>query len=267
MAFDQFQATTGISERDYRAIREFLLQSTVPLIYESTEIVGIQGSGCFFDLDGHLFFVTAGHVLKGVDPTAFGVPLRPRGGEVFTFGVGEVGWSRDDAYDVAAYRIDDARACKSIRGSYVILGESNLSPLDADLERYVVVGYPASTVTCKGDTLTTPDLTQIHTSRYLGDVDGERGPQDFFLKLAREGLGLWGQEKPVPWLPGISGGPVWQVRSASPEIWTPESVLSLVGIQVSCDKRGERYMRALRWEVVLAALRLLVPKVEVTGSE
>ena len=260
------QTATGIPERDFRAIKAFLVRSTVPLIYESEENAGVQGSGCLFDIEGILFFVTAGHVLQGVDPNKLGVPIRTSNSEIFTMGTGLVGWSRNDEYDVAAYRIDDFETCQSLRRSYAVLNSSNLEHLVPEDEHYIVSGYPAETITRMGKTLTPRDLTQIHTCRYSGEVVGTRTPYDIFLKLDRIAHGLWGQSVAVPSIKGISGGPVWQVRDSISPIWSPESALRLVAIQVSCDSKGERYMRALSWSVVLVALQKLIPRNKASGA-
>lgn len=259
MTYSARITANGLPERDFRAIKAFLVRSTVPLIYESGDIAGIQGSGCLFDLDGRLYFVTAGHVLDGVDPHKLGVPFRTHGNEVFTLGTGVVGWSRVEAYDVAAYRIDDEQTSDALRDSYIILRPTNVSTLQPGAGHFIVAGYPAETVVKQGKELAPRDLTQLHTSPYTGDIVGARGEYDLFLNLRREARGLWGNPAIVPKLLGISGGPVWQVRKSTEEIWTPESALGLVGIQVSCDQSGEKYVRALRWEVVAAALLKLAP--------
>lgn len=255
MTFRELRTATGLLERDFRAIKHFLLRSTVPLICETESDVGIVGSGCLFDRDGHLYFVTAGHVLDGTDPEALGVPLRTKNAEVFSLGTGVVSWSRNDAFDVAAYRIDDDDASNALRAAYVILGPANTAAPSPNNNHFVVAGYPAATVERNGFDLSTRDLTQIHTSPYAGDVIGSRGEHDLFLKLKLSAHDLWGNAKAVPKLPGISGGPVWQVHQSNALIWTPESALTLVAIQVSCDPRADRYMRALRWEIVDAVLR------------
>lgn len=250
---------TGLTERDFRAIKAFLVRSTVPLIYDSKDDAGIRGSGCLFDFGGVLYFVTAGHVLERVDPEQLGVPFRTHGSEVFTLGTGVMSWSRTEEFDVAAYRIDDVETIGALRDSYNVLGLASVAASKSEADHYIVVGYPAETVAKRGKELTPRDLTQIHTAPYIGEVVGSRGQHDIFLKLDRQSRDLWGNSAAVPKLPGISGGPVWQVHPSTTSIWTPESALSLVGIQVSCDPRGEKYMRVLRWEVVAAALRKLAP--------
>jgi hypothetical protein len=248
---------TGISERDFRAIKAFLVRSTVPLIYESVSDAGIQGSGCLFDHEGILYFVTAGHVLEGVDPYKLGIPIHQENSEIFSLGSGVVGWSRNEEYDVSAYRIDDEEIIQKLRRSYLILSIANTAPLNCADGHFIVAGYPAETVSRTGMTLTPKDLTQIYTTAYQDEVIGQRTAYDLFLKLDRKAYGLWGNPITVPNIRGISGGPVWQIRESTSQVWTPESVLRLVAIQVSCDPKGERYMRALSWVVVQTALTKL----------
>jgi hypothetical protein len=259
VTFRELVTATGLPERDFRAIKAFLVRSTVPLIFEADDVSGVQGSGCLFDLDGCLFFVTAGHVLKDVDPQKLGVPFRIYGSEIFTLGTGLVGWSQIEAFDIAAYRVDDKDTAIALRESFLVLGPANVGAPLPDSDHYVVVGYPGETVKKNGRELRPSDLTQLHTSSYWGDVIGPRGEHDLFLKLRRHSHSLWGQVTVVPDLRGLSGGPVWQVCESTTSIWTPESALRLVGLQVSCDPGGARYMRILRWEVVEAVLRKLDP--------
>lgn len=248
---------TGIPEREFAAVKAFFLRTTVPLIYESGSTAGIQGTGCLFETADGLYFVTAGHVLEGVDPSTLGIPLRQLNSEVFTVGRGLVGWSKNEEFDVGAYRIDDEQFETKLRKGYIVLSALNLGTPTKDEGHFIVPGYPQVTVVRENGTLKPRDLTQIHTAIYDGEVIGSRTDLDLFLKLDRTAQGLWGHNFNVPDLRGISGAPVWQLVPARSEIWTPEASLRLVGIQVACDSRGEKYMRALTWPAVQAALEKL----------
>lgn len=243
----------GIPEREFAAVKAFFLRTTVPLIYESGATAGIQGTGCLFETADSLYFVTAGHVLEDVDPSKLGIPLRQLNSEVFTLGRGLVGWSKNEEFDVGAYRIDDEQFEAKLRGGYMVLSASNLGTPTKE-GHFIVPGYPRATVVRDNGTLKPKDITQIHTAIYDGEVVGSRTDRDLFLKLERTAQGLWGHNVDVPDLRGISGAPVWQLVSERSEIWTPEAYLRLVGIQVACDPRGEKYIRALTWPVVQAAL-------------
>ncbi len=245
---------TGIPEREFVALKAFFLRTTVPLVYESGETVGVQGTGCLFETETGLYFVTAGHVLEGVDPSTLGIPLKQVDSEVFTLGEGVVAWSKSDGIDVGAYRIDDVELARQLRNAYVILTQANSGEPLPNQNHYVVAGYPRVTVALVGRTLKPKDLTQLHTGPYDGDVVGNRTPADLFLKLDQTAQSLWGRDITVPDLRGISGGPVWQVVPNTGEIWSPEASLRLVGIQVSCDPKGEKYVRTLRWVAVQAAI-------------
>lgn len=249
--------SSGLPEKEFFAVKNFLLNSTVPLIYENGDVIGVLGTGCLFDFNEALFFVTAGHVLEQIDPDALGVPLRRLDSEVFSLGPGIVGWSRQDEFDVAAYRIDDTQVVTQLRQSYTVLSEANIKHGECDNDHYIVPGYPTATVSRQDNQLKTKDLTQIYTTRYDGPVVGARTQFDHFLKLSRTAKRLWGHVIEVPDLRGISGAPVWQVCESRTSIWTPESILHLVGIQVAVDPRAEKYIRVLSWDVVRHALRKL----------
>lgn len=250
--------STGFPEKEFFAIKSFLLNSTVPLIYEKDSAVGIQGTGCLFELNKTLFFVTAGHVLENVDPQALGIPLRQHNKEVFTLGPRIVGWSKQDEFDVAAYRIDDDQVVAQLRKSYTVLNAANVKPDSNTNDHYIIPGYPAETISRNGYELKAKDITQLYTTRYGGDVLGKRTEFDHFFKLRRTAQRLWGNEIEVPDLRGISGAPVWQVRTPKNSIWAPESVLHLIGIQVSCDPKAEKYVRVLDWSIVQRALMKLL---------
>jgi hypothetical protein len=248
---------TGIPEREFRALKAFLLRSTVPLVYEFGDRIGIRGSGCLYQHRDALFFVTAGHVLAGVDPLSLGIPLRQHDSEVYTVGRGVIGLSKDDDVDVAVYRIDDEDFAMKLRQGYLVLSAENVAHVSRESDHFVVAGFPHATIDRDGNTLKPRDLTQIHTLPYTGDVIGNRGPHDLFYQLKPTAADLWGNDRELPKLPGISGGPVWQVLDSDALIWTPESCLRLVALQVSCDPRNERYMRALTWEAVNVAIERL----------
>lgn len=250
--------STGFSQKEFFAVKGFLLNSTVPLIYEKGDVVGIQGTGCLFDFNGSLFFVTAGHVLENIDPTALGVPYRRFDSTVFTLGPGVVGWSREKAFDVAAYRIDDTQVANQLRQSYAVLSEANVKPEENDIDRYVIPGFPAATISRINSHLKAKDLTQLYTAKYDGPIVGDRTEADLFFKLSKIGQRLQGQEIEVPDLRGISGAPVWQIRESQESVWAPESILHLVGIQISVDPTADRYIRVLSWDVVRQVLQKLL---------
>lgn len=248
---------TGMQEREFNAIKQFLIRSTVPLVHQSGEVAGIQGTGCLFEQSGYLYFVTAGHVIRDLDPDTLGIPLRQVDSEVFTIGNGLMGWSKNDEFDVGAYRIDNEYFAAQLRLSYIVLGSANVGQMVPGA-RYVVPGYPSATIKRVANTLQPNDLTQVHTTTYDGDVVGERADYDLFFKWDREAVNLWGLKSATPALNGISGAPVWLIRENASAVWSPEGCLSLVGLQVSCDTR-HRYIRALSWTVVAAALNELTP--------
>ncbi|MBI2744826.1 MAG: hypothetical protein HYX45_04515 [Burkholderiales bacterium] len=227
------------------------------MVYEAGNVIGIRGSGCLFQHQDDLYFVTAGHVLTNVDPRCLGIPLRQHDSEVFTVGRGVVGLSKNNDIDVGLYRIDDEDFAKQLREGYLVLSIENTGRVSANSDHFIVAGFPHATIRREGNTLKPRDLTQIHTLPYTGDVLGNRGPQDLFLQLKQTAADLWGHDREVPRLPGISGGPVWQVVNSDTLVWTPESCLRLVALQVSCDPRNEKYMRALTWEAVNAAINRL----------
>lgn len=249
--------STGIPEREFNAVKQFLLRSTVPLLYESDDVAGIQGTGCLFERSGHLYFVTAGHVLEGLNPETLGIPLRQIDSEVFTLGEGLMGWSKNEKFDVGAYRIDDTSFALQLRQSYVVLSDLNVGQPIAE-GRYIIPGYPRATIKRVGNTLQPKDLTQVHTGTYEGEVIGDRAPHDLFFKWGKEADSLWGHKAETPSLKGISGAPVWLLRENQSAIWSPEGSLCLVGLQVSCDPH-DRYIRTLSWPVVAAALDELKP--------
>lgn len=249
--------STGLPEREFAAVKQFLFRSTVPLVYEFGDVAGVQGTGCLFEQSRHLYLVTAGHVLERLNPETLGIPLRQIDSEVFTLGKGLVGWSKNDQFDVGAYRIDDESFARLLRQSYTVLSISNVG--QASLEgRYIISGFPCATVKRIGNTLQPKDITQIHTRSYDGEVLGDRSSHDLFFNWGSEAESLWGHKTQTPSLKGISGAPVWLLTESKDSIWSPERSLSLIGLQVSCDP-DDRYIRALSWPVVAAALDQLKP--------
>ena len=253
--------TVEFSRKELGAIERFLAACTVPLIYKLDEGAGVHGTGTFFEVDGRAMLITAGHVLKDVDVERIGVP--DRGGavsEISYLGHARVHYTRDtDAYDVGVIELLDETFLRLVRSGWHFLGPSNVAePGPAD-QRYVVAGYPRSTVTYEDATLTPSSLTQIYTVPYDEEVEGSRGEFDLFLRYRSKAESISGLPMQTPRLCGVSGASVYALLpKVASQVWAPEKLLKIAGIQVSAVHG--KYVRAKTWNLVSHVISLVGAK-------
>jgi len=239
------------------SIEHFLMECTVPLIYQTDEQVGVRGTGVFFEHHGRSFLVTAGHVVDAIDPNNLGVP--ERAGKdvcVLHFGDGQVHHPRNtNEYDVAVVELKNKEFVSLANAGWRFRSASNVSLEDEAGGNYIVAGYPARTVESIDGVLTPYALMQIYTGAYDGEVDGVRGEFDLFLRYGRDATNTFGTRKATPELEGVSGAAVYRVLSSRDVLWAPEGILKIVGIQVSYFH--SKYVRVKRWALVSHLLSLI----------
>ncbi len=252
--------TTGLSLPELGTLEQFLVGCTVPLVYQSAERTGVLGTGAFFWFDGRPCLVTAGHLFQDADPNKIGVPERA-GKDVAMWYLGHatIHHPRNtDEHDVAVIELLDEEFIERARSGWTFLNESNLAATDAQFENYLIAGYPDTTVTYENATLRPSALFQLYTAPYVGEVDGGRGEFDLFFRYSREAGNTYGLPKETPHLGGASGALVYGLADRPPGIWSPESVLKIVGIEVAFVH--SKYVRAKKWALLQHVLSIVAGK-------
>lgn len=228
------------------ARRRHMDTRVVPFVADVDARVGVEGSGCFYERGGGLFFVTAAHVAEPAStvPDSIGVPERPGGGVVMTLGVAQLGKTQADPHDVAVYRLDEEGLERHLRSvGYYIHDDTDVG-FAAPRSSVLVYGWPSEAAVFDGTTLRGAPIAMVLR---LDSADS--------VSLFME----YPDAPDVPCLTGISGCPVFQIQEVGEGTWSPEKELTLVGLEHAV-KRGE-YIRGTRWSVVQhVADRLLASK-------
>jgi hypothetical protein len=242
--------TTGLSLPELGALEKYLIGCTVPLVYQGDERPGVLGTGAFFCFDGRPFLVTAGHLFQNADPNKIGVPERAgKDVPMWYLGHATIHHPRDtDEHDVAIIELLDEEFVERARAGWTFLGEGNAATSEGPYENYLIAGYPDTTVAYSDGTLRPAALFQLYTETYTGDVDGERGEFDLFLRYGREAGSTHGFPKDTPHLGGASGALVYALTGRPSGVWSPEGMLRVVGIQVAFVH--SKYVRAKKWALL-----------------
>jgi hypothetical protein len=249
--------STGLSQAEMQSIEQFLGSCTVPLIYQAGDRTFVQGTGTFFKFGDKHYLVTAAHVFTGIDPQELGVPDAPVNAHVWTFGNVTIHYPKDDDFDVAILHLQDEEFCARVSRTWLFLQPKNVA-VSPTADNYIVAGYPTETVTKVDSQLVSKALCQLYTGPYDGPVDGGRTQFDFFLRYTRNAKGAFGESRVTPNLSGVSGASVWAFGANSSSFWAPESLLKIVGIQVSF--KHSSYVRAKSWALVYEVLRRIDPQ-------
>jgi hypothetical protein len=240
-----------LSPIEAEAIREFLRSCAVPLVREVGDNLALMGTGSFFRLEGHLWLVTAAHVIPDeLNLSKLAVPMRTVG-QFLT--LGNCTLYRPDNFnlDVAIVLIQDADFQRLAPQNWRVLEEGNITRFDPTGLVYVIAGYPLETLVKKGiDWLNS--FTQIYTSPYAGGVE-DADHQMFHLTYSRAASLPSGRPAETPSLVGLSGASVWALTKAQDELWTPDKVLKVVAIQVSF--KHSDYIGAEWWTLVREVFR------------
>lgn len=249
--------STGFSPEELASIERFLIASTVPLVYQKDDVLGVLGTGTFFEQDGRHYLVTAGHVFRGIDPLDLGVPeMAGKNACVWNFGDAQIHHPRDtDEYDVAVVELQDQDFIALAHAGWLFLNSSNVTSIATPSDQYLVAGYPNETVQNVSGVLTPSSLLQLYTGPYDGEENSDRGEHDLLLRYSREAGNTYGVSKATPDLGGVSGASVYAVLPCIENVWAPENILRVVGIQVSF--MHSRYVRAKSWALVSHIISLI----------
>lgn len=250
--------STGLPVEEMDTLKRFFLSCTVPIVYQSEADAQVFGTGTFVEYQGRPFLISAGHVFDRVDANRLGVPERSgRDVDIWHFGYCTVHHPRNtDEFDVAIVQLQDDEFISRARSGWHFLNEGNIAPSNATFDHYVVAGYPDETVEFVDGVLRPTELTQLYTGIYDGEIEGSRTEYDLFLRYGREAKTAFGAVKETPQLGGASGAAVYGRASRAEGVWAPESILSVVGIQVS--SLHSKYVRVKKWQLVQQILSFVV---------
>lgn len=273
-----------MTEEEYRsrAIYEFLLRGTVPILADLGEKKFVVGTGTLFEAAGQHFLITAKHVFEEFQPgfkrTAEslepdwekrGVPLtRYDTGQpnVWTIAKAVIILPENDLYDVAVVPIDDSMLIQNLKREWHFISPKNIGAIRDDTIEFMVVGYPEAMTDQDGERIVSRFFCQ-KTRRYSGTLDdiAFRTPYDpsvdFLLEHAKTMLLADGKTEPMPKAQGLSGSSVWGILPKNEDVgrlWSPESQMKVVAIESGAAHKV--LLRTKRWHVAANMLRMTYPE-------
>jgi hypothetical protein len=265
-----------------RAIHEFLLHCTVPILADLGEKKLVVGTGTLFEAAGQHFLITAKHVFEEFEPgfertpeslepdwEKRGVPLtRYDTGQpnVWTIAKAVIILPKNDLYDVAVVPIDDPILIENLQKEWHFISPKNIDGIRNDMTEFMVVGYPEAMTDQDGERIVSKFYCQ-KTRRYSGTLDdiAFRTPYDpnvdFLLEHAKTMLLPDGRTEPMPKAQGLSGSSVWGIlpnKEGVERLWNPESEMKVVAIESGAAHKV--LLRTKRWHVAANMLRMTYPE-------
>ncbi len=239
------------------AIERFILNVTLPLLYEQGEKSYLWGTGTLFSMLDRYFVVTASHLFD--PPFTFenlGFPTNPKNGSLYTFGKMQR-YSNDSKifdFDIAVIEVQQKESIERLKDGWQFLNLNNIAAPTSN-GNFLLAGYPSSLSKEENGWLKGTLITAC--SKRMTEVPIEASkpfhPElDLFFNYDNTVTTLYGKELETSELPGTSGASVWQIDNETRlGIWSPELAIKVVGVQSSYLRN--KYFRAKNWWAVAKA--------------
>ncbi len=110
------------------AIERFVINVTLPLLYEQGEKSYLWGTGTLFSMLDRYFVVTASHLFN--PPFSFknlGFPTNPKNGYLYTFGEMQCYRTDPDLFDIAVIEIQQKESIERLKEGWQFLNLNNVA--------------------------------------------------------------------------------------------------------------------------------------------
>jgi len=259
----------GESEAEKRAIHDFFISVTLPILIEETGQFGIAATGTLFKIAGRHFLVTAAHTYASFHPDSWHFPSHPRKGAIHTIGMAEYiqPGSNTGALDIAVLELKDPEAIAVLEMNWRFLTLENVWLPDYSADAVLLAGYPSVRTKFENDNLHARIF--ILRQKFRTEVPesalwhGLTNGVDFFVDYQDAVNEYTGEEVSAVSIVGMSGCSVWGYRKrgwVKHGFWSPEVCLKVIGIQ-SAESQGN-YLRAKSWGTIIRMLQLLDPDIK-----
>jgi hypothetical protein len=249
----------ALAEHERSAIRDFLIQVTIPIIIAEGDRFGIAGTGTLFKIANRRFLVTAAHIIDGYQPSGWGFGTSYSHGPIMSIGSAEVFRSNDDAVDICVAELKDSRAIADLEAGWRFLTLDNVWLPDLSSDAALLCGYPSAKAQYDGRNLHGRLLlcrsNLLPKPPNLKDSDPRQKGVDFFIGFENPINEITGEDVSRLEIQGVSGSSLWAYRRRgwdTKTLWSPEHVLKVVGVQ-SAYMQNE-YLRGKSWGTVLRML-------------
>lgn len=256
----------GDNEAEKRAIHDFFIHVTLPILIEEGGQFGIAATGTLFKIAGRHFIITAAHTYDDFHPDRWHFPSHPRKGKIHTLGLAEYihPSSNKDSLDIAAVELKDPESVAILEENWRFLTLDNVWLPDYSADAVIVAGYPS--VRARFDETDSNLYAKIFIVRQKLRTetpeatlhDGLTKGVDFFIDYQDAVNEYTGEEISKVSVRGLSGCSVWGYRKRGwtrHVFWSPEVPLKVIGIQSAA--RQSDYLRAKSWGAIIQLLRLL----------
>jgi hypothetical protein len=250
----------ALEKQERSAVRDYLIQVTLPIILERDGRFGIAGTGTLFKIADRRFLISAAHILDSLPPEEWAFGTTPARGVIKTFGAAEFNRSTDPKVDVCVAELKDKNAIADLEVNWRFLTLDNIWLPDLSSDAALLCGFPSAKASFEDNNLTGRML--LVRSKLLPtppDVaESAKKGVDFFVSFENPINELTGENVSRLDIEGVSGSSLWAYRKKGWDkaaVWSPEHVLKVIGIQSAYMKNN--YLRGKSWGVILSLLNEL----------
>lgn len=254
--------SSALDKHERTAIRDYLIQVTLPIIIEQNGQFGIVGTGTLFKIADRRFLVSAAHILDSAPPEDWAFGTAPSGGAIKTFGVAEFYRATDPAADICLVELKDEKAIVDLERAWRFLTLENVWLPDLSSDAVLLCGFPSVKTTFDGGKLIGRLLLVrsklLDAPPDIGNARPVKKGIDFFIGFESSLNELTGENVSTLDIQGVSGSSLWAYRKRGWDqstVWSPEHVLKVIGVQSAYVKNN--YLRGKSWGVVLALMNNL----------
>jgi hypothetical protein len=249
----------ALSEHERSAVRDFLIQVTLPIIIEKGGSFGVVGTGTLFKIADRHFLISAAHILDDHSPEQWSFGTTPSRGIIMTFGRGEFYKPTDTAVDVCIVELKDKDAVAELEKGWRFLTLDNVWIPDLSADDILLCGFPSAKSTFDGESLH-GRLILVRSKLFdrppdIKDSEPVKKGVDFFIQFDNPVNELTGENVSQLDIGGVSGSSIWAYKRGGWErraIWSSELSLRVIGVQSAYLKN--EYLRGKSWGTVLSLL-------------
>lgn len=249
----------ALTSEEALAIEKFTLNVTIPIFIDDVPTPRFHATGTLFNINNRIFIVTAGHAFGNdfdlAEKLAYAeTPLK---GSFYSIGEFDLFKPKEDFIDVAVMEIKSLDTISKLKSGWKFLTLSNIAFPSKTLSdgAFFVAGYPAVLSQRNGDSLIGKYTTAYTQQIPVAPQEAEPPvieELDLFFDYSHEASSITGERINTPKLHGVSGASIWELGSKKSLIWTPESVVHVVGVQSSFAH--SKFIRAKSWLAVVKVL-------------
>jgi len=257
---------TELEKYETQSLNSFRLKYTIPIVREldSGEAMEILGTGTLFTHEDRYFIVTADHIFREdendpssplIDMREIAIPDRPVQANLHTIGSHTIYRIRPPTVlDVIVLELLAPDTIGYLKKNWGFLPFSTISAPRSD-DRFVISGFMTEGAAYDRKVLR-QRMLNLETD-FLFDKPTVKDPApgyDLFFYLQPKGALVDGSgAREVTSLKGMSGGPIWAVRSVEQgKFWSAQTASKIVAVQSS--EMAGKWSRGVHWHAVIQIL-------------